>query len=386
MQNPKVSFVVPCYNLAHLLRDNIWSILSQSYRDFEVLIMDDCSPDDTKGVAQSFDDPRVKYIRNNSNLGAIRNYNEGISLSSGKYVWLISADDYLRSPHVLKRYVEVLDSNPRVGYVFCPGVGVINGKETGLVTFAAHGNHDQIVNGHAFLKTILAVCSILAPSAMVRRECYEKISLFPTNSVSDGVQIDFWWGGDWYLWCVFALFFDVAYFAEPMVCYREHELSSTTFLTSQMIDNCVLADIAVPWMVKQKAEEAGLRDVYKTCLHAVANEYARHLTGRKYRSSTWTITLDEFERSLCQYTQTETERNQIRARVYASVADRYYFGGDLGSARKFYWAGLKNDPFMAKVYAKLIFLSFGKAGDAVRFRLNSMNYPRRYEPRRRPRP
>ena len=371
MKTPTVSFVIPCYNLAHLLRDCIDSILSQSYGDFEVIVMDDCSPDKTKEVAQSFNDPRVKYIRNESNLGALRNYNKGISLSSGKYVWLISADDYLRTPYVLNRYVDVLDSNPRVGYAFCPGVGVINGKETEILDYSKYGNQDQIVNGHVFLKTILGMCFVLAPSAMARRECYEKVSLFPINIVLDDVQIDFWWGGDWYLWCVFALFFDVAYFAEPMVCYRYHELSSSAFITSQRIENCVLADIAVPWMVKQKAEEAGLRRVYNTCLHAIANEYARHLTGKEYPSGTWDITLDQFEQSLCQNTQSETERSRIRARTYASVADRYYFRGDLASAKKFYWASLKEDPMISKVYAKLILLSLGKVGDAVRFKLHN---------------
>jgi glycosyltransferase involved in cell wall biosynthesis len=57
--------------------------------------MDDCSPDNTPEVARSLQDPRVKHIRNNPNLGHLRNYNKGISLSRVKYVWLISADDYL---------------------------------------------------------------------------------------------------------------------------------------------------------------------------------------------------------------------------------------------------------------------------------------------------
>ncbi len=65
--------------------------------------MDDFSPDNTPEVARSFDDPRVRHIRNDPNLGHLRNYNKGISLSRGKYVWLISADDYLRKPHVLKK-------------------------------------------------------------------------------------------------------------------------------------------------------------------------------------------------------------------------------------------------------------------------------------------
>src|ERR1700720_3711793 len=89
LMKPRVTFVVPCYKLAHLLPECVNSILSQSYQDFEVLIMDDCSPDDTPEVARSFNDPRVQHIRNEPNLGHLRNYNKGISLARGEYIWLI---------------------------------------------------------------------------------------------------------------------------------------------------------------------------------------------------------------------------------------------------------------------------------------------------------
>ena len=112
MRSPTVSFVVPCYKLAHLLPECIGSIVSQTYEDFEVLVMDDCSPDGTAEIAQSYGDSRVKHIRNDFNLGHLRNYNKGIGLARGKYIWLISADDYHRKPHVLQIYVEVLDRNP----------------------------------------------------------------------------------------------------------------------------------------------------------------------------------------------------------------------------------------------------------------------------------
>jgi glycosyltransferase involved in cell wall biosynthesis len=59
---PIISFVVPCYRLAYLLEECIDSILCQTYANFEVLVMDDCSPDNTPQVALSFQDPRVKYI------------------------------------------------------------------------------------------------------------------------------------------------------------------------------------------------------------------------------------------------------------------------------------------------------------------------------------
>src|SRR3954470_23433571 len=102
MSNPLVSFVVPCYKLAHLLDECVHSILSQTYRQIEVLIMDDCSPDNTPDVAESFGDPRVHHIRHAHNIGHLRNYNEGIRRSRGAYVWLISADDYLRRPYVVE--------------------------------------------------------------------------------------------------------------------------------------------------------------------------------------------------------------------------------------------------------------------------------------------
>src|ERR1700757_2148167 len=75
MDTPAVSFVVLCYKLAHLLPECLNSILSQSFGDFEVLIMDDCSPDNTEEVTKSFRDPRVKYVRNAQNLGFLRNEN-----------------------------------------------------------------------------------------------------------------------------------------------------------------------------------------------------------------------------------------------------------------------------------------------------------------------
>jgi glycosyltransferase involved in cell wall biosynthesis len=366
MQSPTVSFVVPCYKLAHLLPECVNSILGQSYGNFEVLIMDDCSPDNTAEVACSFQDRRVKHIRNDPNLGALPNYNKGISLSRGKYVWLISADDYLRRPYVLERYVDLMDANPRVGYTFCPGVGVKNGMETGLLGYSTYGNRDRVIAGRVFLQKLLHNNLVVAPTAMARRECYEKISFFPVNLVWAGVPIDLIWGGDWYLWCVFALHDDVGYFAESMVCYREHDLSSTSIITKENIENCFYAEIAVPWKIKQKADEAGFRDVSRKCLQTVALEYARHLTTKQYRSSASTVTMTQFEESLCKNTASEKERDWIRGRVFAQMAARLHHRGDFASARKFYQAATHIDPWMIKVHARKLLLSLGRPGDYLR--------------------
>jgi glycosyltransferase involved in cell wall biosynthesis len=366
---PMVSFVVLCYKLAHFLPECVNSILSQTYADFEVLIMDDQSPDNTAEVASSFADPRVKHVLNEKNLGFLNNENEGLRLSRGKYIWIISADDYLRRPYILERYVELMEKHPQVGYVFCSCVGVRSGHETGILWPQRYGERDTIVNGRVFLKKLLYGCIVLAPSAMARRECYEKISLFPLTL---GRQIDVTWGADWYLWCIFALSCDVAYFAEPMICYREHELSFSSIMTqSEQVERCVDADLAVLWSVRQIAAEKGLNNVSKDCLRAIAHEYAQHGDAKFYRCGTSCMSANYFENSLSSYTREESERRMIRARFYAAKGNKSFSQGNLKIARDFYLTSLRNGPLSPKVFARLV-LSLGTHGVYARRILHSL--------------
>jgi glycosyltransferase involved in cell wall biosynthesis len=367
---PNVSFVVLCYKLAHLLSECVNSILSQTYGDFEVLIMDDCSPDNTDEVAKSFRDPRVKYVRNDKNLGFLRNENEGVRLSRGKYVWIISADDYLRKDYILQRYVELMEKHSNVGFSFCSGVSVKGGRETGVLEYSRYRRQDGIVGGHAFLRKLLHRNFVLAPSVMARRECYEKISLYPIELAWADLKIDMVWAADWYLWCLFALSFDVAYFAEPMVCYREHDLSISSNLTQETLTLCVTADIAVPWSIREKAIERGLKKLSKDCLIAVALEYARHGESKRYRGAMSYMNVTEFEESLCRGTQSEKERNWIRARFYSARGDRLFNEGNLSAARNSYLESLRRDPLLMKTYAKLV-CSLGKPGIYLRALLRS---------------
>jgi len=359
MKNPIVSFVVPCYNLAHLLPECINSILSQTFSDFEVLIMDDCSPDNTAEVAQSFQDPRVKHIRNDPNLGHLRNYNKGITLSRGKYVWLISADDYLRKPYILEKYVGLLDNHPNVGYVFCPGFGVRDQIETRVLgSYSNRGDNDRIIPGHVLLKKLLRGNFVLCPSGMVRRECYDNVSFFPLTMP---------WAGDWYLWCLFALYYDVGYFAEPMLCYREHhDLSMTTKLTQESLEGCAAEEVSIPWIIRKKAIDGGYTNVAKECLSAVAESYARIIASERYRGSSSFMNFEVLEESLRRYDSSETEKNWVRARVYESVGNEFYWQGDSTSANRFYQMALNKNPWMIAVHTKRLLLPLGKHGDNLR--------------------
>jgi tetratricopeptide (TPR) repeat protein len=358
MQNPTVSFVVPCYKLSHLLPECLNSIFRQSYSDFEVLVMDDCSPDNTSEIASRFQDQRLRYMRNDQNLGHLRNFNKGIELSRGKYVWIISADDYLRRPYVLERYVDLLEKNPQIGYTFCPGFGVESGMETQIMgRYPARNNRDRIIPGHVLLKKLPGSCFVLAACAMVRRECYEKISFLP---------LDLPWSGDWYLWCVFALDYDVGYFAEPMVCYRKHAGSITNRLFEASPEICCEEDIAVPWRVKKKADEKGLRNISMRCLDAVSEVYALDIASKRYGMSRPALTLEEFERSLSAHTKIEAERDRVRTRVYGAMGNEYYWQGELALAKECYERALKRNPWMFSTHAKRFLLYLGRRGDYVR--------------------
>jgi glycosyltransferase involved in cell wall biosynthesis len=320
--------------LAHLLPECVASILSQTYEDFEVLIMDDCSPDNTPEVAQSFQDPRVKHIRNDLNLGHLNNYNKGISLACGKYIWLISADDYLRTPYILGQYVDLLNKNSNVGYVFCPGMGVRDGKEIHLMGwYPVRGDRNRIIRGHDILKKLLRWDFVLAASGMARRECYDKACLFP---------LDMPWAGDWYLWCVFALYYDVGYFAEPMVCYRDHSLSMTTKLTRESLEACAQEDVAISWIIRRKAEEAGYHQLVKDCAGGIAHTYARAITSDRYREA-GVMGLRQFEDALSQNTASETERNRIRRQLYPEIGNEFYWKGDPALAKQHYQMAVKID-------------------------------------------
>jgi glycosyltransferase involved in cell wall biosynthesis len=363
MQTPNVTFVVPCYKLAHLLPDCINSILSQTYRDFEVLIMDDCSPDDTAEVARSFDDQRVTHVRNDPNLGHLRNYNKGIGLARGKYVWLISADDYLRRPYVLERYVRVLESNPEVGYAFCAGVGVRDGRETDTLDYSVRGEHDRVIPGHLWLETILRENVVLAASGLVRRECYETLGAFP---------LDMPWAGDWYLWCLFALHFDVAYFSEPMVCYREHELSMTTQLTRSKAEDCCQEEIAIPWEIRRKALASGRADVAETCLGAVCETYARNLRPGRFGLPEPVLSMQRFEASLRERARDVQELEWVRSRTYSVAGDVEYWRGAYDSASRLYGAALRSRPWDPVTLTKRILLSLGGAGALARRAMRSL--------------
>jgi glycosyltransferase involved in cell wall biosynthesis len=111
--HPRVSVIIPAYNRAHLVQRAIDSVLAQDFRDFELLVIDDGSTDDTAEMVARNHDPRLRLIRNPENLGIPRTRQRGLEEARGDYIALLDSDDRMR-PGRLACQVGYLDAHPDI--------------------------------------------------------------------------------------------------------------------------------------------------------------------------------------------------------------------------------------------------------------------------------
>jgi hypothetical protein len=269
------------------------------------------------------------YVRNPENLGNIRNYNKGIGLASGKYVWILSPDDRLRNSRIVERYVAVLESRAEVGFAFCPAHLIRGREDTGPYPPSRYRPDDAILEGSQLVKDIVDNSfDLVAPSVMIRKKCYESITLFPTDMPHRG---------DSYIWALIAMHYATAYFGEPMVDYRVHDSSMMSSLARENMRRIIEDDIAVPWRVKAEAEALGQDDVVAHCWDSMVDHYWNLLVGTVCRGHARALTVAEVKASLERW-EPDLDR---RARVRSRLATRMYIhglgelrGGRLGGARK----------------------------------------------------
>ncbi len=118
VEEPLLTIAIPTFNCAHFLPDAIESIMRQGLDDFEILIVDNASEDDTEGVVRSFANPYIRYIRNPSNLGSRENGNRCLANSRGCYIKFLCADDVLLDG-ILRKQLNILETRPEVALVTC---------------------------------------------------------------------------------------------------------------------------------------------------------------------------------------------------------------------------------------------------------------------------
>jgi glycosyltransferase involved in cell wall biosynthesis len=115
---PKVTVCIPTYNRAHLVRESIQSVLDQTFSDFELLISDNASTDDTAAVVASFNDPCIRYHRQPTNIGLAANHQSAVAMANTEFVAILSDDDLYKPDH-LAVALAVLADYPNAAYYSC---------------------------------------------------------------------------------------------------------------------------------------------------------------------------------------------------------------------------------------------------------------------------
>ncbi len=219
-RTPKVSVCVPTYNRAALLNAFLPTILGQTLQDFEIVIGDNCSTDNTAEVVATFADPRIRYVRHEANLGPFGNMNRLLELARGEYVCIAHDDDeYL--PTFLEKEAAMLDAHPSAGMVHC---AIYETDEAGTRqrTERAYATTRLLPGKQEFIR-FLQGHNVVCSSVMGRRSTYLAAGPFEGRHIC----------ADFLMWLKFALLADVAYLAEPLLERRVHDASVTGSLNPQ---------------------------------------------------------------------------------------------------------------------------------------------------------
>lgn len=201
----RVSVVIPTYNSMAYLPETMATVLSQTHPDFEVIVINDGSTDNTQEWVSQINDSRVKLV-SQENRGLAGARNRGIEESQGEYLAFLDADD-LWQPSKLAEQANMLDNHPEVGVV-CTWVTYINqaGDSTGRIAKNHHEGHiwQQLTQSN------LVECGSVA---MVRRECLTKCGVFDCNL---GSFVE-----DWDMWLRIARHYQFKVVQQPLVAYRQ---------------------------------------------------------------------------------------------------------------------------------------------------------------------
>lgn len=191
---PAVSVCIPVYRGLTHLDAAIASVLAQNFSDFELLIIDDNSPEDIGAVVGRYQDPRIRFLRNAENLGAEGNWNRCLKEAKGRYFKLLPMDDLITSD-CLEKQVAVMeqDAEQRIALVFCAR-SVIDADGRMLMKRGLPGARPGRINGIKLLRRCLGCASNLIgePGAVLfRKSLADQVGLFDAD-VPYVIDLDYW--------------------------------------------------------------------------------------------------------------------------------------------------------------------------------------------------
>lgn len=208
---PRVTVLMPVYNGERFLRGALESILSQTFTDFEFLIIDDGSTDQSAEIVRTYNDSRIRLVQNESNLKLTASLNRGLSLARGEYIARMDADDVCM-PERLEKQVRFLDENQHVDIL---GTDVEMIDHAGALWLGS--KPFRLPRKHGAIRWMLYfVCPIYHPTVMMRRTVMDSL---------DGYSLDFPYAEDYDLWLRAAAQVQIGNVPDILLKLRIHESS-----------------------------------------------------------------------------------------------------------------------------------------------------------------
>ncbi|TPG72261.1 glycosyltransferase family 2 protein [Hymenobacter nivis] len=221
---PMVTVIIPNYNHERYLPQRIESVLKQTYQDFELLLLDDCSPDNSREILATYAarDNRIKLIFNEKNSGStFKQWNKGINLANGKYIWLAESDDYA-DERLLETLVEQLEADENIGVAYCDSWSVDEHSRVigDWVDFYSELDNklwtsDFVLEGSQLLNKFMSYRNIIPnASAVVIR----KIIIMQAGLADESFRVN----GDWVFWAKILAISKIAFSAKKLNFFRQH--------------------------------------------------------------------------------------------------------------------------------------------------------------------
>lgn len=207
MPVPKVSVLVPTYNCGPFLDEAIQSVLAQTYSDFELVIVDNCSTDNTEEVVSRYrSDARVRYHKNATNLGLVGNWNKCLEYVTGQYIKYLCADDKFHV-QALEKMVGVMEAHPTVSLV------VADKEFFGSMTKTIKMPFQHLVDGKEVIYQTLRTFDFMGDPTVV---------MFRSSNLHVGGFRDKLWVVDWETWIRQLLVGDAYFIPETLTYIRKH--------------------------------------------------------------------------------------------------------------------------------------------------------------------
>lgn len=254
----KVPVVIATYNRAYVIRDALESVLRQTYRDFEIIVVDDGSSDNTRELVASLPGDGIRYIRHERNRGCSAAYNTGIAAATGQLVGFLDSDDFWK-PDYLERQLDLMSQHPEVDAVFTyteiwgesitPSlVGLL--KVFPKLLGSNNGVGDYVFTGRQIYLCLLEEVPIKPSAFVVKREMFTKAGLFDEAWPS---------GTDWDLFLRISRLACFGYIHQPLLIQRR--TPDATFDRYREQDKEFLLKVFTKEKKKLKGDPSALRAI-----------------------------------------------------------------------------------------------------------------------------